>query len=123
MDPYSSVSACPQLVVTPGQVAALDRMHRDLLGGAVGASRAAWGHGLIADAHGIFISADDRVFLVDRDETVTPAHDRERGFRHFAWVDLVERLGGSAWPALMLCALVGIGGVFLALTALDPRRV
>ena len=32
-----------------------------------GAFRAAWGHGLIADAHGIFISADDRVFLVDRD--------------------------------------------------------
>jgi len=63
------------------------------------------------------------IFLVDRDETVTPAHDRERGFRHFAWVDLVERLGGSAWPALILCALVGIGGVFLALTALDPRRV
>jgi peptidylglycine monooxygenase len=29
--------------------------------------RAAWGHGLIADAHGIFISADDRVYLVDRD--------------------------------------------------------
>ena len=32
-----------------------------------GAFRAAWGHGLIADAHGIFISADNRVFLVDRD--------------------------------------------------------
>ncbi len=32
-----------------------------------GAFRAAWGHGLIADAHGIFISADDRVYLVDRD--------------------------------------------------------
>ena len=32
-----------------------------------GAFRATWGHGLIADAHGIFISADDRVYLVDRD--------------------------------------------------------
>ena len=32
-----------------------------------GAFRAAWGEGLIADAHGIFISGDDRVFLVDRD--------------------------------------------------------
>ncbi len=32
-----------------------------------GALRAAWGHGQIADAHGIFISAADRVYLVDRD--------------------------------------------------------
>ncbi len=32
-----------------------------------GAFRTAWGHGLIADAHGIFISVDDRVYLVDRD--------------------------------------------------------
>ena len=28
---------------------------------------AAWGRGRIADAHGIFVSGDDRVFLVDRD--------------------------------------------------------
>lgn len=34
---------------------------------ASGAFRSAWGHGKIADAHGIFISTDDRVFLVDRD--------------------------------------------------------
>ncbi len=32
-----------------------------------GAFRAAWGRGRIADAHGIFITGDDRVFLVDRD--------------------------------------------------------
>ena len=32
-----------------------------------GAFRAAWGQGLISDAHGIFLSADDRVYLVDRD--------------------------------------------------------
>jgi peptidylglycine monooxygenase len=32
-----------------------------------GAFRGAWGHGRIADAHGIHVSADDRVFLVDRD--------------------------------------------------------
>lgn len=32
-----------------------------------GEMRAAWGNGRIADAHGIFIAADDRVFLVDRD--------------------------------------------------------
>lgn len=34
---------------------------------ASGAFRGAWGGGRIADAHGIYISADDRVFLVDRD--------------------------------------------------------
>ena len=32
-----------------------------------GKFRAAWGHGRVADAHGIFISPEDRVFLVDRD--------------------------------------------------------
>ena len=32
-----------------------------------GSFRSAWGHGYIADAHGIFISPSDQVFLVDRD--------------------------------------------------------
>lgn len=32
-----------------------------------GAFLKAWGHDRIADAHGIFIAADDKVFLVDRD--------------------------------------------------------
>ncbi len=32
-----------------------------------GAFRSAWGQGLIADAHGIYITPDDRVLLVDRD--------------------------------------------------------
>lgn len=32
-----------------------------------GAFRAAWGQGRFADAHGIYISPDDLVFLVDRD--------------------------------------------------------
>ena len=32
-----------------------------------GAFRGAWGEGRIADAHGICVSPDDRVFLVDRD--------------------------------------------------------
>jgi peptidylglycine monooxygenase len=32
-----------------------------------GELKAAWGQGLIADAHGIFIDSQDRVFLVDRD--------------------------------------------------------
>lgn len=32
-----------------------------------GKFRAAWGHGCVADAHGIFISPEDQVFLVDRD--------------------------------------------------------
>ena len=34
---------------------------------ASGAFRTAWGHGRIADGHGIYIAEDDRVFLVDRD--------------------------------------------------------
>lgn len=32
-----------------------------------GRFRAAWGGGRVADAHGIFITADDRVFVIDRD--------------------------------------------------------
>ena len=46
--------------------------------------------------------------------------DRDRGFRHLAWVDLARRLGGSSWPAWF--ALFGLltAGVLLAARGMDP---
>ena len=40
-----------------------------------------WGSGVIADAHGIFVSADDRVFVVDRDAHQVLVFDTEGNLR------------------------------------------
>ncbi len=63
------LAALSQLAVdSEGRVYAYQRADPPVIGfEPTGAVRATWGHGLIADAHGIFISADDRVYLVDRD--------------------------------------------------------
>ena len=62
------------------------------------------------------------IFLVDRDEVLTPAHERDHGFRHFAWIDFQKRLGGSQWPAALLClAFLGVGLVY-ALWGLSPAQ-
>ena len=44
-----------------------------------GTFHTAWGAGEVADAHGIFIDARDRVFLVDRDAHEIQIRDREGG--------------------------------------------
>ena len=44
---------------------------------ASGAYVGGWGTGVIADAHGIFVSADDRVFVVDRDAHQVLVFDTE----------------------------------------------
>ena len=37
-------------------------------------------------------------------------HERDRAFRHLAWVDFVERLGGPRWvPFSLLFALLVLG--------------
>ena len=41
------------------------------------------------------------LFLVDSDARLVPQHERERGWRHVAWVDLHRRLGGPAWAVVL----------------------
>jgi peptidylglycine monooxygenase len=67
--PDSQLAALSQLAVdSHGRVYAFQRAGPPVVAfEPSGAFCAAWGQGLIADAHGIFIAADDRVFLVDRD--------------------------------------------------------
>jgi len=62
------------------------------------------------------------LYFLPRDEAVTPAWEREQGFRHIAWVDLHERLGGPSWPGPALCLALLVLGVGLALRALDPAQ-
>ncbi len=54
------------------------------------------------------------IFLLDRDEVLTLPEDRDRGFRHLAWVDFAERLGGPLAPVLLVTLGLAAGGVFCA---------
>jgi len=67
--PEIDLTALSQLAVDPrGRVYAYQRAEPPVVVFEPdGSFLAAWGQGRIADAHGIFISGDDRVFLVDRD--------------------------------------------------------
>jgi len=55
------------------------------------------------------------LFGLDSDALFEPQQEREKGFRHFAWVDLHERLGGPSWigPALVGLLLVLSACLFL----------
>lgn len=59
------------------------------------------GHKL-SEGHDVYDARE--LFDVAQDEALQPGHERERGFRHFAWVDLRERLAGTVWPIWALCA-------------------
>jgi len=53
-------------------------------------------------------SGDERfsvreLYFLDDEATLTPQHERYRGFAHLAWVDLHERLAGPAWPGPLVC--------------------
>jgi len=61
------------------------------------------------------------VFGVDADTVVTPRRERDRGFRHLAWVDLSERLGGVVWPAIAIVGVLLAAGLHLALRGLGQR--
>ena len=67
--------------------------------------------------------ASRAIYFVDGDTPLVPQHERERGFRHLAWVDLPTRLGGSVWPAVLLCVVLGGVGLILGLRAVDPAAV
>ena len=63
------------------------------------------------------------VFLLDDPVRLTPSVERRRGQRHFAWVDLQERLGGEVWPALVACLglfALGLGRISRGLDDLGP---
>jgi len=60
------------------------------------------------------------LFFLERDEVVSPGFERSKGYRHIAWVDLAERLGGATWPASTgIFVLFGLG-ILLAIRGLDP---
>jgi hypothetical protein len=64
----------------------------------------------------------DDIFRIDRAVRASPGEDRERGFRHLAWVDLAQRLSGSVWPGVIFCGLALAVGIVLAVLALDRSR-
>ena len=63
-----------------------------------------------------------QIFFEPSGTTLRPAADRERGFRHFAWVYLEEPLNGIAWPVLLGCFLLFALGGIQATQGLDPTR-
>jgi hypothetical protein len=60
------------------------------------------------------------LFGVEAQAALEPSHARERGFLHFAWVDLAERLGGVVWP--VWSAIVGLFVASLGLAWTARRR-
>lgn len=65
----------------------------------------------------IFFSSDRRP-EVSRGEAhpvrlLRPTYERERGWRHLAWVDFHERLGGPVWPVVLFCLGLVVGGMVL----------
>ncbi|MCC6408594.1 MAG: hypothetical protein IT453_15635 [Planctomycetes bacterium] len=60
------------------------------------------------------------LFGLDSEKVVQPGHAREEGFRHLAWVDLSQRLGGVVWPVWALLAGLFGAGVALARSVSRP---
>lgn len=63
-----------------------------------------------------------QVLLVSEGASLWIEAPRDRGFHHFAWYDLEQRLGGPVWPILLLIIFgLGAGGVSAAV-GLDPTK-
>jgi hypothetical protein len=60
------------------------------------------------------------LYFVDSAAPLAVAHERERGFRHLAWVDLAERLRGPRWPGFALCGLLAGLGIALGFRGREP---
>lgn len=60
------------------------------------------------------------LYFLDRDEPLRPSPETPQGFRHLAWVDFVQRLGGPAWPAVLLVLALLVAGGASALRGFDP---
>lgn len=84
---------------------------------------APWGHWRIL-RHRVAGLGEDfevgEIFRVDRSATLTPGPERPRGFRHFFWVDQVQRLGIAPWGALLFVLALFAWGAALAQRGLDP---
>ncbi len=87
------------------------RIHRDLR------FAAPWAHWRIL-FHRLAGRGDSfpvrKIFLLEREEVLTPPEDRDHGFRHLAWVDFAERLGGPLAPLLVVTLGLAAGGAFCA---------
>ena len=62
-------------------------------------------------------------FFLDDPAVLSPRTERERGLRHFAWVDFQERLRGPVWPAAAFCLLVFAAGLGMVARGLDDPAV
>ena len=60
-----------------------------------------------------------QIFHIDDDRVLSLSHTRDEGFRHLAWVDLAERLGGPRWPGVLLVLALAIAGMVLSQRGLD----
>ena len=56
-----------------------------------------------------------QLFFLDEDAPLTVSHDRQRGFRHLAWVDLSKRLDGPGWVGWLLSFALLAAGVGVVL--------
>jgi len=63
----------------------------------------------------------DEIFRVEGGGTVSCSNPRARGFRHLAWVDFSERLGGPVWPVVLLVLSLAVAGAALAVAGLDQN--
>jgi hypothetical protein len=54
------------------------------------------------------------LFFLDSDATFEPGEEREKDFRHVAWIDLAERLGGTVWPVWTALGAILAAGIGLA---------
>lgn len=59
------------------------------------------------------------LYFLERDEIIEPSWERWLGFRHSAWVDLHQRLGGPLWPAFVSCGLLLLASRLLFVRARD----
>lgn len=59
------------------------------------------------------------LFLFPSTTILTPAETREQGFRHLAWVDFHQRLGGSVWPAIAFCLVLLWASILLSFWSLE----
>jgi 4-amino-4-deoxy-L-arabinose transferase-like glycosyltransferase len=64
----------------------------------------------------------DEIFHLESDAQVAPTHERDRGSRHLAWVDLRYRLEGPLWPAVLLSGALLFAGILLGARGLDPAQ-
>jgi hypothetical protein len=62
------------------------------------------------------------LYFTRQDAALSVTHDRERGFRHLAWVDLAERLGGPRWPGFVVFGVLGGLGLALGYRAREAEE-